>query len=51
MDAGMAYSGTSLEVSFGEVGGSGTRLGHRMWDPVEASKSAAVRYDKIKPDK
>lgn len=48
----MAYSGISLEVGFGAVGRGGTRLGHRMWDPVEASRSATVRYDeKTKPDR
>lgn len=48
----MAYSGISLEVGFGAVGGGETRLGHRMWDLVEASRSATVRYDeKTKPDR
>ena len=52
MDAGMAYSGTSLEVGLDAVGGGGTRLVHRMEDPVEASRSAAVRCnEKTKPDR
>lgn len=48
----MTYSGISLEVGFGAVGSQGTRLEHRMWDPVEASRPAAVGMDeKTRPDR